>query len=294
MNLVEIVSSDAARRAPKECGGQPEHPAARHAVRLRWRGRAAGRTSRGASEIDALFSALGKADNEEEAKPIEDKILAAFLRSGSATVDLLMTPAAAALQAGDNATAKKLIASVTDIAPDYAEAWHQRGVMQADAGDDQGAMFCLQKPVTSNPRRFEALSELASKLEEYGDRQGRSGSTGGRWRSIPLRRPGAQGARAGAFCRRRKPVNPAACCFGRLCMGDIGNRCTRDFEIFAPGIGMARDSQAIRTSTGSIIWAATAPSQASRDTASTLWATITWRPGPGRSQKGSCEYRSNT
>lgn len=124
------------------------------------------------SEIDALFAALANAENEEEAKPIEDKIMAAFLHSGSATVDLLMTRAAAALQAGDTDTAKKLIASITEIQPDFAEAWHQRGIMQAAAGDDQGAMFCLEKAVTLNPRQFEALAELAGKVEEYGDKPG--------------------------------------------------------------------------------------------------------------------------
>lgn len=125
-----------------------------------------------ASEIDALFAALANAENEEEAKPIEDKIMAAFLHSGSATVDLLMTRAGAALQAGDTDTAKKLIASITEIQPDFAEAWHQRGIMQAAAGDDQGAMFCLEKAVTLNPRQFEAMAELAGKVEEYGDKPG--------------------------------------------------------------------------------------------------------------------------
>jgi Flp pilus assembly protein TadD len=125
-----------------------------------------------ANELDALFSALGKAQSEQEAKPIEDKIMTAFLRSGSPTVDLLMTRAAAAAQAGSDDLARKLVSAVTNVAPDYAEGWHQRGVMQADAGDDQGAMFCLEKAVTLNPRNYEALADLAGKVEEYGDKPG--------------------------------------------------------------------------------------------------------------------------
>ncbi len=124
------------------------------------------------NEVDALFSALAKAGSEEEAKPIEDRIMTAFLRSGSPTVDLLMTRAAAALHAEQTNTAKKLIASVTQIKPDYAEAWHQRGLLLADENDDQGALFCLEKTVTLNPRHFEAMTELAGKLEEYGDTPG--------------------------------------------------------------------------------------------------------------------------
>src|SRR5690242_15972950 len=78
------------------------------------------------SELDALFSALGKAQSEEEAKPIEEKIAAAFLHSGSPTVDLLMTRAAAAAAAGNDNLARKLVSAVTNVAPDYAEGWHQR------------------------------------------------------------------------------------------------------------------------------------------------------------------------
>jgi Flp pilus assembly protein TadD len=124
------------------------------------------------SEINSLFSRLGKVQSDEEAKPIEEKIMAAFLRSGSPTVDLLMTRAAAAAEAGDDDLARKLVSAVTSVAPDYAEGWHQRAILQANAGDDQGAMFCLQKAVTLNPRNFEALAELAGKIEEYGDKPG--------------------------------------------------------------------------------------------------------------------------
>ena len=125
-----------------------------------------------AGEVDRLFSDLAKVDDEEEAKPIERKIMATFLHSGSPTVDLLMARAAASISSGDSDTAKKLLGSVNDIAPDYAEAWHQRGILQAGSGDDQGAMFCLEKAVMLNPRHFEAMAELAVKLEEYGDKPG--------------------------------------------------------------------------------------------------------------------------
>ena len=121
-------------------------------------------------ELDALFVALAKAQSQEEAKPLEEKILTAFFHSDSSTVDILMARAAAALHGGAGDTARKLIAAVTNVAPNYAEGWHQRAEMLADAGDDQGALFCLQKTVTLNPRQFEALTELGNLVEEYGDK----------------------------------------------------------------------------------------------------------------------------
>ncbi|HEX3430344.1 MAG TPA: tetratricopeptide repeat protein [Rhizomicrobium sp.] len=123
------------------------------------------------SELEALFGQLAKATSPDEARPIEEKILTLFLESGSASVDLLMTRAAAALADGDSDTARKILGVVTQVAPNYAEGWHQRGRLQAVAGDDEGAIVSLQKAVTLNPRQFAALAELGAILSEYGDKR---------------------------------------------------------------------------------------------------------------------------
>jgi Flp pilus assembly protein TadD len=123
------------------------------------------------SELQSLFQQLGKAGTPDEARPIEEKILTLFLESGSASVDLLMTRAAAALADGDTDTARKLLDIVTEVAPKYAEGWHQRGRLQAVAGDDEGAITSLQRAVTLNPRQFAAMAELGAILSEYGDKR---------------------------------------------------------------------------------------------------------------------------
>lgn len=122
--------------------------------------------------LDSLFAQLKTAGSPEEAKPIEAQILGFFLHSGSPTVDLLMTRAEAARAAGNKTVARGLYDRVTEIAPDYAEAWHRRGLMQSDAGEDAGAMASLQKAVELNPRHFEALEQLGEMLEDYGDKPG--------------------------------------------------------------------------------------------------------------------------
>jgi len=61
---------------------------------------------------------------------------------------------------------------VTGIAPAYSEGWHRRGLLQSEAGDDEGAMVSLQKAITLNPRHFEAMEQLGEMLEEYGDKPG--------------------------------------------------------------------------------------------------------------------------
>lgn len=122
--------------------------------------------------LDELFAHLAQAESPEDAKPLEDQIFALFDVSGSPSVDLLMARATASLAGGDDDTARKLFEAITRVAPDFAEAWHEKAQLQADAGDDEGAMVSLQKTVTLNPRQFQAMSQLGDMLEEYGDKAG--------------------------------------------------------------------------------------------------------------------------
>jgi len=125
-----------------------------------------------APPLDALFAQLHTAGSPEEAKPLEEQILALFRQSGSPSVDLLMTRAAAAQGADDKDTAKKLYDAVTGIAPNYAEGWHRRALLQSGVGDDESAMVSLQKAIALNPRQFEAMEQLGEMLEDYGDKPG--------------------------------------------------------------------------------------------------------------------------
>lgn len=120
--------------------------------------------------LDSLFSQLAQAGSPEDAKPIEDRIGAIFLQSGSPSIDLLMSRAAAAETAGDKETAKKLIEAVTDVAPSFAEGWRSRAAVQRATGDDSGAMISLERAIILNPRHFAALFELGGMMEDYGNK----------------------------------------------------------------------------------------------------------------------------
>ena len=121
---------------------------------------------------DKLFDQLKKAESAEEAHGIEQKLEAMFRASGSPSVDLLLMRVRAAEAATDKKTAKQLIEAVTKIAPNYAEGWHIRASMEQADGDDTAALVSLQRVVLLNPRHFAALAELASMLEDYGDKAG--------------------------------------------------------------------------------------------------------------------------
>ncbi len=121
-------------------------------------------------QLETLFENLAKAETEEDAQRFEQQILNVFTRSGSPSIDLLMSRGDTALEARDMGTAKKLYSAVNTIAPNYAEAWHRRGQLLAATGDDGGAMIAFQRAVKLNPRHFAALAELGNLLDEYGNK----------------------------------------------------------------------------------------------------------------------------
>ena len=123
------------------------------------------------SQIDRWFADLARAESAEDAKPIEEKLEAAFRQSGSPSLDLLMTRAKAAVAAGDSKTAPTIMASVNRLAPNFAEGWRLRAMLDAAAGNDGAAMVALQKVVTLNPRHIFAMADLAAMLEDYGDKK---------------------------------------------------------------------------------------------------------------------------
>ena len=122
--------------------------------------------------LDTLFDQLKHADSPDEAKPLEERIGGYFAQSGSASVELLMSRAQAALTAGDKDTAKQLLDAITSVAPNYAEGWHMRASFQHDNGDDTGAMVSLERAILLNPRQFAAMYQLGNLLEDYGNKDG--------------------------------------------------------------------------------------------------------------------------
>jgi len=122
--------------------------------------------------LDQLFTDLKKAQDEDDAKAIADRINGMFAQSGSPSIDLLMVRAQAALVAEKQGVARKLIEAVTRLDPKFAEGWHRLAALQNQAKDDRGAIVSLQKTIALNPRHFTACAELAGMLEDYGDKRG--------------------------------------------------------------------------------------------------------------------------
>jgi cytochrome c-type biogenesis protein CcmH/NrfG len=122
-------------------------------------------------DSDRLLDRLAHAQSEREARNLEHQLEDLWSRSGSPTADLLLDRSNKALEDDDTATAKEILVKLTAIAPDFAEGWHQRAEVDARTDDFQDAMASLRQALALQPKHFEALAELGSILEDFGDKE---------------------------------------------------------------------------------------------------------------------------
>lgn len=119
--------------------------------------------------LDYWFARLLTAADEDEAAAIELQIQQLWLQSGSATVDLLMEWAIAALDAGDTNRALDLLDGAITILPDFPEAWHRRAIIHFSAGDYANAIADIEQALMLEPRHFGALAGLGQILASVRD-----------------------------------------------------------------------------------------------------------------------------
>jgi tetratricopeptide (TPR) repeat protein len=122
--------------------------------------------------LDQLFDKLYAAEDPVEAKALEQTIVAVWLESGSATVDLLMTGGLQAMQAEEFGKALSLFDVVVEFAPNYAEGWNKRATLHFLMGNVKASIADIEKTLALEPRHFGALAGLASIRENEKDWEG--------------------------------------------------------------------------------------------------------------------------
>ena len=120
--------------------------------------------------LDELFDKLGKTESPEIAVVIEARIWDLWLRSGSDSVDLIMTRGLDAIAADDYDTALELFTAATEIKPDFAEGWNKRATVNFLKGDYDKALVDINHVLKLEPRHFGAMVGLAKILESYGEK----------------------------------------------------------------------------------------------------------------------------
>lgn len=122
--------------------------------------------SRHARDLDKLFADLKQAPSQEDADKIAGRIWDLWMRSGRDDVDVMMSRVNANIAGQHFGLARLLIDEITDLVPDFAEAWNKRGVLRYRMGEFTGALEDLETVLKLEPRHFGALAIKSAVLTD--------------------------------------------------------------------------------------------------------------------------------
>jgi tetratricopeptide (TPR) repeat protein len=121
--------------------------------------------------LNELYGRLRAARNATEAEPITDAIEQTWRRSGSDTVDLLMSRVDTFVLQADLDLAMQVLDAVTELAPEHSEGWHQRGLVHVMQNDTDQAITDLRRALAMEPNNYKALRDLGAVLQQTGDQR---------------------------------------------------------------------------------------------------------------------------
>jgi tetratricopeptide (TPR) repeat protein len=119
----------------------------------------------GELSLDDLFAKLPDNADTPTGQRIEREILRRFSKSGSATADLLLSWAVAAIEKEDYPQALDLLDQIVVLKPDFAEAWNRRATVYYMLDDYSAALADIRVTLKLQPRHFGALAGFGIMLQ---------------------------------------------------------------------------------------------------------------------------------
>jgi tetratricopeptide (TPR) repeat protein len=123
------------------------------------------------SVLADLYDRLAAADDETEAKAVEESIERVWVHSGSPTVDLLFDRAMQAVAGKDFDRALLFLDQVVEQAPDFTEAWSRRAFVHFQRNEVGLALGDLRRALALDPSNFKALDGLSQVLRDIGEKR---------------------------------------------------------------------------------------------------------------------------
>lgn len=118
-----------------------------------------------AAKLDDLFVKLAEREDEEGASLIAEEIVAIWMESGSASVNLLLRRGSEASAKGNPKLARKMYNYAVDLEPEFAEAWARSARLALTQKDYNRALNESLKTLELEPRHFYTLWNLGNVLE---------------------------------------------------------------------------------------------------------------------------------
>ena len=110
--------------------------------------------------LDLLFAQLQKAQSIEVAQVVSNRIWTIWQTNDKDSINILMRQGVRAMQTGDFATAYDYFSTMTDLEPEFAEAWNKRATVLFLIGDLDASIADVKRTLALEPRHFGALTGL--------------------------------------------------------------------------------------------------------------------------------------
>ena len=123
------------------------------------------------SILDRLFFDLKRERNEKAAERIAQKIWAEWFKSGSASIDLMMTWSQEAVRAGKYHVALDFLDQIVTLQPEFAEGWNRRATLHFMMNDYSKSVSDIRRALALEPRHFGALSGWGMILKKSGRKE---------------------------------------------------------------------------------------------------------------------------
>ena len=120
------------------------------------------------ARLDDLFVKLAERETEEDAKLIAEEIMAIWVDSGSASVNLLLRRGTDANAKGNPKLARKMYNHAVDLSPEFSEVWARSARLALAGKDYNRALNESLKTLALEPRHFYTLWTLGNVFEALG------------------------------------------------------------------------------------------------------------------------------
>lgn len=122
-----------------------------------------------AKKLDFMFENLRLANNEQNARRIEQAIWQLWLSPDNRVVKQMMQTIMATREAGNYEKAISLLDDLIAQYPNYSEGWNQRATIYYLMGNFDASVLDVAQTLKLEPRHFGALSGLAVMLWKQGN-----------------------------------------------------------------------------------------------------------------------------
>ena len=123
------------------------------------------------TDLDFLFSALLKAENQEQGDLITNEIWKRWLSVDNSEISKLLSVGISAMNQNNLFVALNLFDKVVEKEPKFSEGWNKRATVYYLLGDYSNSIKDIQKTLQLEPRHFGAMAGLAGIFLAQGDHE---------------------------------------------------------------------------------------------------------------------------